>query len=58
METKEMVENKNERKVYTSPELVAYGNIADLTKANPSGPDDFDGGGTFPETIAPQGYLP
>jgi hypothetical protein len=48
---------QNESKVYTSPELIAYGRIEDLTKLlNPGGDDGQFG--TNPQGLVPPDYLP
>jgi hypothetical protein len=46
------------RKVYTSPKLVEYGNIADLTKTLVNNPQDVAFAGTSPQTLVLPEYTP
>jgi hypothetical protein len=50
METNQTPRNEQERKVYTSPELVEYGYLADLTQTLVDNPNDGLGG-TSPTTL-------
>ncbi len=43
-------DNSDPKKVYRTPELRVYGDIKQLTQANPQGMGKMDSAATFPKT--------